>query len=76
MTKMVAMPTYGKNSLKIFSRAKRLMTFKLGIIRGLLPYIVYTNDDPGLTLTFFTARSKLLPNAFVWENSRFYRNLV
>ena len=77
MTKMAAMPTYVKNSLKIFSRAKRLMNFKLGIQhRGLLPYTFYTNDDPGLTLTFFTARSKLLPNAFVWENSRFYRNLV
>ena len=25
--------------------------------RGLLPIIVYSNDDPGLTLTYFTARS-------------------
>ena len=24
-------------------------------------------DDPGLTLTYFTARSNLAPYAFVWE---------
>ena len=33
------------------------------------PYKVCSNDDPGLTLTYFTARSTLLPNAFVWENA-------
>ena len=26
-----------------------------------------SNDDPGLTLTYFTARSNLVPYAFVWE---------
>ena len=36
---------------------------------GLCPYKVYSNDDPGLTLTFFTVRSNMLPNAFVWENA-------
>ena len=30
-------------------------------------YQVYSNDDPGLTLTYFTARSNLVPYAFVWE---------
>ena len=30
-------------------------------------YRVYSNDDPGLTLTYFTARSNLVPYAFVWE---------
>ena len=28
---------------------------------------VYSNDEPGLTLTYFTARSNLVPYAFVWE---------
>ena len=28
---------------------------------------VCINDDPGLTLTHFTARSKLLACAFKWE---------
>ena len=27
---------------------------------------MYTNDDPKLTLTYFTARSSLVPYAFVW----------
>ena len=50
------------------------MSFKLGIKHWRLkPYKVYTNDDPGLILTFFAARSNLLPNAFVWKN-RLYRN--
>ena len=31
MTKMVAMPIYGKNPLKIFSRTRRLMTSGLGM---------------------------------------------
>ena len=28
--------------------------------------IVCSNDDPGLTLTYFTARSNLVPYAFIW----------
>ena len=28
------------------------------------------NDDPGLTLTYFTARSNLSPYAFVWEKGK------
>ena len=30
-------------------------------------YQVCSNDDPGLTVTYFTARSNLVPYAFVWE---------
>ena len=30
-------------------------------------YQVCSNDDPGLTLTYFTARSNLVHYAFVWE---------
>ena len=29
-----------------------------------------SNDDPGLTLTYFTARSKFVPFAFVWEEGK------
>ena len=29
-----------------------------------------SNDDPGLTLTYFTARSNLVPYAFVGENGK------
>ena len=35
--------------------------------RALEYYKIYSNDDPGLTLTYFTARSNLVPYAFVWE---------
>ena len=44
------------------------MILKLGMQhRGLKLYKVYINSDPGLTLTYFTARSSLVPYAFVWE---------
>ena len=66
MTKMATMPIYGKNPSKIFfSGTIGPMTLKLGIQHwGLGPYKNYSNDELGLT---FTARSTLLPNAFVWE---------
>ena len=38
--------------------------------RVLKYYQVYSNDDPGLTLTYFTARSNLVPYAFVWEKGK------
>ena len=44
------------------------MTLKLSMHHRLLEYYqVCSNDDPGLTLTYFTARSNLVPYAFVWE---------
>ena len=47
MTKMAAMPIYGKNPSK-----------KLGMKHQWLKYYnVYINHDPVMTLTFFTARS-------------------
>ena len=70
MTKMATMPIYGKNPLKIFSETNGLKTLELGTQHQWLePYKVYSNDDPGLTLTYFTAKLTLLPNAFVWENA-------
>ena len=71
MTKMATMPIYGKNPLKIFfSRTSGPISLKLGIqYRGHGPCKVCSNDDPGSTITYFMARSALLPNAFVWENA-------
>ena len=44
------------------------MTLKLGKQHRVLEYYqVCSNDDPGLTLTYFTARSNLVPYAFIWE---------
>ena len=30
----------------------------------------HSNDDPGVTLTYFTARSNLVSYAFLWENGK------
>ena len=59
MTKMAAMPIYDKNIKKIiFSATKRLMTMQVGMQHWVLEYYkVSSNDDPGLTLTYFTIRS-------------------
>ena len=68
MTKMAAVPIYGKNLKIFFSGTKQLMTLKLGVQHWVLEYYqVCSNDDPGLTMTYFTARSTLVPYAFVWE---------
>ena len=29
-----------------------------------------SSDDPGMTLTYFTARSNLVPYAFIWEKGK------
>ena len=46
------------------------MTLKVGIQHRVFKYYqVCSNDDLGLTLTYFTARSNLVPYSFVWEKS-------
>ena len=57
MTKMAAMPIYSKNLKKSSSQVHKY-------------YQVCSNDDAGLTLTYFTARSNLVPYAFVCENGK------
>ena len=47
------------------------MTLKLVMQHRVLKYYqVCSIDDPGLTLTYFTARSNLVPYAFVWEKGK------
>ena len=47
------------------------MTFKLGMQHQVHEYYqIYSNDDTGLTLTYFTGRSNLGPYAFVWEKGK------
>ena len=66
---MAAMPIYGKNPLKIFSKSNWPITFKLDIQHWVFgPYKAYANDDPVLTMTYIMARSSLLPNV-VWGNA-------
>ena len=43
------------------------MILKLGMQhQGLKLYKVYINDDPGLTLTYFSARSNLVAYMLEW----------
>ena len=57
MTKMAAMPIYGKNPSKIFfSRTGGSISKKLGMKHQWLKYYcnnVHINHDPVMTLTFF-----------------------
>ena len=47
------------------------MTLKIGMQHWVLEYYqIYSNDDHVMTLTYFTARSNLVPNAFVWEKGK------
>ena len=47
------------------------MTLKLGMQHRVLEYYqVCSHDDPGFTLTYFTARSNLVPYAFVSEKGK------
>ena len=58
MTRMAIMPIYNKKK----------KTFKNHLLKGLEPYKVHIDDDPGLTLAYFTTRSTLFAYAFTWEN--------
>ena len=47
------------------------MTLKVGMQHWVLEYYyICSNDDPGLTLSYFTARSNLVPYAFVWVKGK------
>ena len=73
MTKMAAMPIYGKNPSKvIFSETKRLISRKLGVRHRWLKYSnVYINHDPVMTLTKFMARSTWV--AYVSELGKLFK---
>ena len=54
-----------KNFLLRNQRADHLETWYAAWMREY--YQVCSNDDPWLNLTYFTAKSNLVPYAFVWE---------
>ena len=74
MTNMATMPIYGKSSLNLFfSGTKGHWLWDLVCrIGGCGPYQVSTNDESRLTLTYFMARSNLIPNAFNGENLKMF----
>ena len=71
LTNMVDIPIYGKNLKKSFSGTERLLTLKVGMQHWALEYFqICSNDDPGLTLTYFTARSNLVPYTSIYGCAR------
>ena len=71
MTMMAAMPIYGKNLKNLLFRNRRADDLKLGMQHRMHEYYqVYSNDEPGLTLTYCTARLNLVSYAFVWEKGK------
>ena len=69
MTKMAAMPIYGKNLLWN-QKANDLETRYAASGARVLPFF-FPNYDPGFTLTYFTARSNLVPRVlFLWEKNK------
>ena len=58
MTKMASMPIYGKKNF--FSRATGPFAFNLDSSIWDQFYKSYINDDPEMTLTYFTAKSNLV----------------
>ena len=72
MTKMAAMPIYGKN-LKKSSSLNRWTDFNetwYAALRTLGPTIICMNHDLELTLTYFTTRSTLVTLAFQWTKMK------
>ena len=64
-----------KNLLFRNQKADDLETWYTALGAGVLPSLF--SDDPGLTMTYFTAMSNLVPFAFVWEKGKtvgFFRN--
>ena len=68
MTKMAAMPIYGKNPSSIFfSGTKPLISMKLCVKhRWLQYYSVYKNHNCVMTLNKFMAMSTWVAHAFEW----------
>ena len=63
---MAAMPIYGKTPFEIFFGISGQISTKRGIKHRGLPFIiVYSDDDLGLTLTYFTAKSIFDMKAFL-----------
>ena len=75
MTKMAATPIYGKTPSTLQNR--RAEFHETWYVASGTPIIVCSTDDPGVTLTYFTARSNLVNLGFSIgksENCGFFRN--
>ena len=67
MTEIAAMPIYGENLKKFLLHNQKsydLETWHVAL--GTQALQSYINDDPGLTLTYFAARSNWVTCTFEW----------
>ena len=67
MTKMAAMPIYGTHFKIVFLGTSGQISMKLSICEAAHLYFC-SNDNPGLILSYFTARSNFATKAFILEN--------
>ena len=67
MTKMAAMPIYGKNTFFLGTTGLILMKLCMKHQRPKL-FIFCSNYDTWLTLTYFMARSNFATSVFIWKN--------
>ena len=76
MTKMTAMPIYGKNTLKIFFPGTTGPIFMKLSMKYQLPQaiIICANYVPVLTLVYFTVRSNLQLMLLKCDNDGFFGN--
>ena len=71
MAKMAAMPIYGKNLKKSSApEPNGRWPWKFVWLLGARVLPSCSNDDLGLTVTYFTARSNLVHYAFVWRKGK------
>ena len=56
---------YGKNASKIFFSGTKKGQWPYGLVCSIGAF--GPNDEPKLTLTYFTARSNLVSYSFIWE---------
>ena len=62
---MASTVTIMVNPLQTSSSLEQVDRVLRNFVCSILPIIVYTNDDPGLILTYFTARSYFVTWAFL-----------
>ena len=67
MTKMAAMPIYSKNLKNLLLQNQKSYDLEtLHVASGAQALQSLYNDDPGLTMTYFTARSNWVTCTFGW----------
>ena len=72
MTKLAAMPIFGKNLKKNHLLwNQKADDHEIGMQHWVLEYYqVRSNDIPGMTLTCLMPRSNLVPYTFIWEKGK------